>query len=67
MNFIACDTATITTVSIPTQVYTVNDATDTYTFLSWTESIGVCSPFTYTATQVDGSSLPSLYSFDSAS
>ena len=39
-------------------------STTTYQMGAFTESFGVCSPFTYSALLSDGSSLPSIISFD---
>jgi hypothetical protein len=39
--------------------------TTTYSVLPFTESFGVCGAFTYSALLSDGSSLPSMITFDS--
>jgi hypothetical protein len=49
MTLIGCDSTTITPVTISDQTFTVNDVADTFSFVDWSESMGVCTPFTYTA------------------
>jgi hypothetical protein len=61
----ACDSTTITTEAISDTSFSYNEAANTYSISAWSESLGRCSPFTYTAIQVGGAALPSLISFDS--
>ena len=60
-----CELTLITSSPISAQRFTINDVVNTFSFLAWTESYGVCGPFTYTAQQTGGAALPALLTLDS--
>ena len=62
---ISCYSTTITSYAVSDQTFHIYDSANTFSMTQWTESMGVCSPFTYTITQTDGSAIPSLLSFNS--
>jgi hypothetical protein len=63
---IGCGSAVITTVAIPDVTYTINDAVSSpaFSFTDFSPDLGACYPFAYAAALQDGSSLPSLITFD---
>lgn len=69
---IGCETSIITPESIDDEYYSYStagiDSSSYIDFFDWSESMGTCGPFTYTATLNDGlfTPLPSMITFDGA-
>jgi hypothetical protein len=66
LSLIACDDTVITPVAIADTNFNYNDASNTYTITGWSESVGRCTPFTYSATLSTLAALPSLIAFDTS-
>jgi len=66
IDVVGCDSAVISEDVLTTKTFQVYDAANTITFNDWTESMGVCGPFTYSALLDDGSALPTYVVLDPA-
>jgi hypothetical protein len=64
LNLIACDSTVITNPTITDQSFQYEDSSNTFSMTAFTESFGVCAPFTYTVIKSNGFPIPSLLSFD---
>jgi hypothetical protein len=54
LSLIACDSTVISTTAIADQTFTYDGSSNTFSMTGFTESMGTCSPFTYTITQSNG-------------